>query len=333
MRIFLFEFVTGGGFLDLPDLPMPEGTLLREGRAMWRAVHEDLSRLEHVEVHSLRDGRLVDQLSECGNVTSVSSHVREAFLGLAIACDFTLVIAPEFERLLWAYVSGIEALGVRLLGANTHFIEIATDKTATAERLATHGIRVPPGKLLAAGDAVPSDFPLPAVRKVNDGAGSMVELIRSNDVDPSDRVTRIEQYRQGISCSVSFFCRSDVSPIACPPMLQILTADDHMEYLGGKRLMDEQLATRAANLATGAIQAMPATTGYVGVDLVLGACERGSEDYVIEINPRLTTSYVGLREIAHANLGEAMISIAQGSEMQINFSDRPVEFRADGTIL
>ena len=45
--------------------------------------------------------------------------------------------------------------------------------------------------------------------------------------------------------------------------------------------------------------------GYLGVDLILGT--EADKDYVIEINPRLTTSYLILRQAAKENLAEAII--------------------------
>ena len=40
----------------------------------------------------------------------------------------------------------------------------------------------------------------------------------------------------------------------------------------------------------------------------------GETDWVMEINPRLTTSYLGLRALAEANLGEMMVRIVRGEE-------------------
>ena len=42
--------------------------------------------------------------------------------------------------------------------------------------------------------------------------------------------------------------------------------------------------------------------GYVGVDLILTQ----DEALLIEINPRLTTSYIGLRQVIDFNLAEAI---------------------------
>jgi predicted ATP-grasp superfamily ATP-dependent carboligase len=92
------------------------------------------------------------------------------------------------------------------------------------------------------------------------------------------------------------------------------------------------LADRAAALARRAITALPATVGYVGIDIVLGRDPHGSEDTVIEVNPRLTTSYVGLRAAAQSNLAEAMWRIAMGKLQSICFDERPLEFDPAGNV-
>lgn len=333
MRIFLFEFVTGGGFLSVNDAPLPQGSLLAEGEAMWRAVHEDLSAIEGVEVHSTRDHRLPNV--DHDRLTSVSAHAKEAFLGLALSCDYSLVIAPEFDSHLLTYASAVEAFGGKLLSPNSQFIGIAADKTATANALANDGVPTPSGRLLDGDAGFPGDFSLPAVVKANDGAGSMANLIESHSAIPKTNkkgAMRIEQFVQGMACSVSFLCREGGAPIACPPMRQILTGNQTFGYLGGERLMDLDQAHRATQLGRRALAALPPTLGYVGVDIVLGDDHDGSIDFVIEVNPRLTTSYVGLRELATKNLTKAMLDIAGRTEPDVAFSDRPISFTADGCL-
>jgi predicted ATP-grasp superfamily ATP-dependent carboligase len=85
-------------------------------------------------------------------------------------------------------------------------------------------------------------------------------------------------------------------------------------------------------LANRALTSMPSVVGYVGVDLVLGSEPNGQEDAVIEINPRLTSSYIGLRAAAQSNLADAMWRIAQGDLPQIDFSNRPIEFDTSGSV-
>ena len=43
-----------------------------------------------------------------------------------------------------------------------------------------------------------------------------------------------------------------------------------------------------------------------------GIAPDGGQDWIIEINPRPTTSYIGLRQLAQDNLAEASLRIARG---------------------
>jgi hypothetical protein len=80
------------------------------------------------------------------------------------------------------------------------------------------------------------------------------------------------------------------------------------------------------------LRALPQTHGYVGVDLVLGEAPDGSEDFAIEVNPRVTTSYVGLRATIAENLAVQMLNAVRGDEVQITDTGRTVDFFANGSV-
>jgi predicted ATP-grasp superfamily ATP-dependent carboligase len=73
--------------------------------------------------------------------------------------------------------------------------------------------------------------------------------------------------------------------------------------------------------------------GYVGVDLVLGAAEDASGDHAIEINPRLTTSYIGLRRLSRNNLARAWLDVLRGGDVTVMWENGMVEFEADGRVV
>ena len=81
-----------------------------------------------------------------------------------------------------------------------------------------------------------------------------------------------------------------------------------------------------------ALAALPQTQGYVGIDLILGPSLDGKDDRVIEINPRLTTSYIGLRAATDDNLAEAMLPAVRNEGTRIAFRSNPVEFQASGEV-
>jgi hypothetical protein len=108
-----------------------------------------------------------------------------------------------------------------------------------------------------------------------------------------------------------------IALVASPTEVTFLPAvsqdldDKTCEYGGGHGPLNDDAQRRAAALASRAIAAMPPTVrGFVGLDLLLGS--RPSEDYVIEINPRLTTSYVGLRHMIRGNLVARLFDLETG---------------------
>ena len=117
-----------------------------------------------------------------------------------------------------------------------------------------------------------------------------------------------------------------------PPCKQRISDDGRLRYLGGELPLSAGLAERATELAKRAVAALPPTIGYVGVDLVLGRDPHGGEDVVIEVNPRLTTSYVGLRAAAQANLAKRCGKSRKASCQKLSFASRPIEFDRAGNV-
>jgi predicted ATP-grasp superfamily ATP-dependent carboligase len=57
--------------------------------------------------------------------------------------------------------------------------------------------------------------------------------------------------------------------------------------------------------------ALPELWGYVGVDLI----ETPEQTWVLEINPRLTTSFVGIHEALGLNVVEAIMQLVNGEPL------------------
>jgi tyramine---L-glutamate ligase len=334
MHVFLYEWATGGGLVEEPG-PVPT-SLVREGTAMIGALAADFLRIKGCRVSALRDPRVL-QLALPGctvvDVQSHSSHWKE-LERLSAAADATILIAPEFDDILWKAARWSASNGGILLSPSPEFIRVAADKQRTCEVLAAAGVTVPTGRLLESDEPLPSDIQYPAVLKPVNGAGSQDTYMVSGpyDVPPAYAwPRRVESYVPGLAASVAILC-GPAGRISLEPCKQRISDDGRLRYLGGEMPLAAGLAERARSLGERALAAMPSAVGYVGVDLVLGPEPDGSRDAVIEINPRLTTSYVGLRTAAVGNLAEAMWRIAQGDIGPVEFSGKPIEFDANGNV-
>ena len=114
----------------------------------------------------------------------------------------------------------------------------------------------------------------------------------------------VQAFVPGQPASIAFIIAPDrIVPLL--PAAQHLSDDGRFHYLGGHLPLEPALAERAMALGRRAVACVPGLGGYVGVDLVLG--ENAEEDWAIEINPRLTTSYLGLRRLAYCNLAQLIL--------------------------
>ncbi len=334
MHFFLYEWSSGGGLVnELGALP---ASLVREGVAMVGAFAADLMRIPDAQVTALRDPRVVQLNLHGGEIIDVQSsadHLDE-FERLAAEADATFLIAPEFDGILWKSARRVVASGGRLLSPSPDFVRLTADKHKTCERLAAAGVRVPDGILLEPEQKLPVDFSYPAVLKPFDGAGSQDTLLVAGPHDepaPYAWPRRLERYMTGLAASVAYLC-GPAGRVPLMPCKQRISEDGRLSYRGGELPLATGLGERAIALGEMALTALPATLGYVGVDLVLGQDPGGAEDFVIEVNPRLTTSYVGLRAAAKSNLAEAMLRVADGDTTAVEFLARALEFDAGGNV-
>jgi predicted ATP-grasp superfamily ATP-dependent carboligase len=332
MLVFIYEFITGGGWYQLDVEHSPAGSLCEEGSAMLRSLARDFAQLPDIKVICLCDTRLepIAIPGVASAVVSSAASERDEFFRCASSADWTVVIAPEFQGYLAERAGWVELAAGRLLSPDSRFVSLASDKHATCERLRASGIRTPRGCTWRGGDASPDGLPLPWVIKPCDGAGSMdVRLISNHEqlerFSDSSRRWRVEEFCPGSPASVSIVC-GPAGNVALPASRQNLSDDGRFRYLGGVTPLSAELCHRASRLAHATVAALPATTGYIGIDLVLEDSADGSGDTVIEVNPRLTSSYLGLRKLARGNLAAAMLQVAQGELVELSFGATPVEF-------
>ncbi|MCI0493028.1 MAG: ATP-grasp domain-containing protein, partial [Planctomycetes bacterium] len=282
-----------------------------------------------------RDPRVLQfSLPGCEIVDIISSAAHhDEFERLAAIADATIVIAPEFDGILLKAARNAVAAGGTLFSPSPEFIGIAANKQQTCETLEVAGVPTPRGIVLESDEPLPSDFAYPAVIKPVDGAGSQdIYLLNGPHAVPAYAwPRRLEQYVPGMAASVAVLCNSTCR-VVLPACRQRISDDGRLRYLGGSLPLATGLAERAATLAIRTLAALPPATGYIGIDLVLGRDPHGGEDAVIEVNPRLTTSYVGLRAALAENLAEIMCQVVRGAEQGVSFNGRPLEFDTEGNV-
>ncbi|MAT71508.1 MAG: hypothetical protein CMJ58_18530 [Planctomycetaceae bacterium] len=333
MHVFIYEWITGGGLVEQAGR-LPE-SLLAEGAAMTAAVAEDFLALDDCRVTRLADPRVSHQRLAGETIVEVHGEQerRAEFAAAAAAADYTLLIAPEFDHILARAFRAAREVSATILGGSADLIRVASCKQSTSERLLAAGVPTPEAVLLEAdAERLPRDFAYPGVLKPLDGAGSQHTYLVEGPLDeppPYPWPRRLERYVPGRAASVAAICGPGGYAML-PPCWQRQSVDGRFTYLGGATIDERPLAERARQLAGQALAALPPATGFVGVDLVLGNAPAG--DAVIEVNPRLTTSYVGLREVVAENLAAAMIAARHGDVPECLAVRDGVEFTLAGVV-
>ena len=150
---------------------------------------------------------------------------------------------------------------------------------------------------------------------------------------PGSRVL-VQEFIEGEDVSVSLISDGEKAiPISLNKQFVELK-NDKGTYIGGKLPYENKYKDEAFEIAVNAVEAIDGLQGFVGVDLLLNADEKDIYSvYLLEINSRFTTPYVGLSEIANINIGKTIIDLLDG---EINIDDidislnGEVEFKKSG---
>ena len=326
-NLFIFEFVSGGGYNQL-DIP---SSLFCEGYAMLRTIVEDFKKLGF-KITTLLDKR-ISYLSRYLNSDIIKFvKPKDDFLEIYIDCvkESTLcfIIAPEFSQHLYKLTKIIKDYKKKILSIDLNGVRLGTSKLETFKYFIANKVNSPKSyKIPINGTFLNVDFILQKfdqlgssiIIKPEDGAGS--ELIfhfkakdqilqffeRSKEKFGMFRSYIVQEYIDGDDLSISIINRTN--PKKSGDMDQIILSINTQEvqnldtnkeslYLGGFTPAENYTVLRD-RLET-ILKSMDLTSfqGCFGIDFIKKA---DNSIYFIEINPRLTTSYIGIRNILDYN--------------------------------
>lgn len=304
MRVLAYEFITGGG---AAGSTIPE-ELAGAGESMLGSLLAELRDVEGVQAVTTRDARLGRPPWAAETVFTRPGESSLAHFARAMhAVDAVWPIAPETDGVLAELTELIIAHDKVLLGSSPDALRIASSKWRTSQRLREAGVAVVP--TFAEAAQIP-DGPGSWVVKPDGGAGC-IDTFRLPDGDAArarlgaDAMRGIvaQPWIDGDALSLSLLCRDRGARVLACNRQHLGERSGRLKLRGvsvGARPIDAALR----NLAQGVVSAVPGLWGYVGVDIVYG--EQGP--VVIEINPRLTTSYCRLG----AHLGRSVAADVLG---------------------
>jgi len=325
--IFIFEFSSGGGF-NQKEIP---SSLFCEGFAMLRTIIEDYKNLGF-HVTTLLDSRIgfLSRYLKADVIKSIESD--ENYLIRYTDCvkksNFCFIIAPEFSNILYNLTKIVNKSGKKLLSIDLKGVQIGASKLETYKFFIANEINTPLSYNIPFNrNILDLDFILQKfdrldsaiIIKPDDGVGSesIFYFEKKNDIlqffdssvellNPNRRYI-LQEYVEGDPMSVSIINNQPIEGAddSYPKILSINTQYLHITdraknflYFGGSTPVEqfERLKPQIEGVLKGVD--LSAFNSYFGIDFVRKADNTLS---FIEINPRLTTSYVGIRNVVEFN--------------------------------
>jgi tyramine---L-glutamate ligase len=292
MKVLLAEYTTAH-----------DPVLAHEGRAMLSVLKKSFERCGY-EVVLPVDGDFAAGIEQ-----------------LAPECDMGLVIAPD--HLLSRFTMILEQ-HTHNLGCGFMTVALCANKVQTQKILLQHGIFVP-------GE------PGPGKRVIKPVRGCGAQGVRLSEKDPG-KGEFAEQYIDGEHLSVSII-PNRVIVDAClyfkgnPPLVlavnrqQIkIDPDGVFHYLGGETPVHPPREAEITRTARKVVEIL-GCQGYCGVDMVVA-----DKVYVVDVNPRITTSLVGIAACMKEEIADLLIKASKGDGPAAVHLQGRVRFDTNGTV-
>lgn len=363
-RGVILEYIVGGGLLHL-DSESIGSSFRTEGWTMLSTLVEDWNRCttdgETWEVVAPLDPRATEWFSLPADDRFSLLDPRQSFLEqwcrYAVDADAIILIAPESGGELGRLSAAIDEVSDARLGCRSPFLERASDKWMMAEYISDeylHPQTLTPDRFHAYTKSVPSALTREWVLKPTDGAGcdgiwkgngaALVSYVQQHAGCPG---SLIQHYLPGKPASVAAWITAS-GRWWLPPVWQDIhwtkttssegDSLEHPTYLGGSGPIDPTYWATIHAFANRVLDLLgPGALGWVGIDFVLNEDHAQPRCSAIEVNPRWTTSYAGLRQLYDGNLLEQFLATALKPAKKLSpenlsaWSHQTVKWSASGT--
>jgi predicted ATP-grasp superfamily ATP-dependent carboligase len=273
------------------------------------ALLRDLAELDEVEVIIAYDTRLSPPLAHHAIPITDEDDVWQIWGQCIAEADAVWPIAPETGGILLRLTALVNNHRKRLLGSSAEAIELTSSKYATWQALQAAGINTVMTHLPERWIGNPGTA---WVVKPDDGVGCEGSMIFATSQALLDWLAQgrggghiIQPFSPGIPASLSLLCGLGQAVLLSCNRQKVSLESGSFSYSGSvvNGMFEHWDAFEA--LAQQVVRTIPGLAGYVGVDVLVDQ----EQVRVLEINPRLTTSYVGLQEAMGFNPARLIVDL------------------------
>ena len=333
MNVLLFEYATSVGIEDT--------TFFNEGMGILEALLYDFNEItsfknEEINVYYLFSKKFFKNefLKKWNNCKPIildldfeGITLNEWLITNTKTFDIALFMAAEEDLQLYEFTKILENNGVNLLTPSSDAVLLCSDKSKTYSylekrfpnenfliktyivNLKKYDLSTKSGerKLFDDYSNIFKNNSKMIIKPIDGVACQGVQLVSSfnefkenlkNNINNRDYII-LQKYIPGKSCSVSLISNGKKSiPISLNSQ-EISFNKNGLEYKGGQIPFNHKLKENAMHIAKLVVESISGLKGYVGVDLMISDT---NEIFILEINSRLTTPFVALRQLINENL-------------------------------
>ncbi len=259
-------------------------------------------------------------------VVEKNQSVKQILQEVMVDCDVIWPIAPEMDCILLEIATLAETLHKTAILSTPEAVKICSNKLATVKRLQEHHISVCDTRLLSDAAAYPQ---IQSVIKPIDGAGCEQSFIVSSqehyqqimaDIDNPGQFV-IQPFIKGQSLSLSCLFKEGKAWLLCCNEQQLAIVSGQFQLDSCRVNISHQKHEIYQTLLEKTAQAIPGLWGYIGIDIINADM---AEPVILEINPRLTTSYVGIQSATGINVAEQVIQLLASEPTMTTKDNRQV---------
>jgi predicted ATP-grasp superfamily ATP-dependent carboligase len=323
LRILIYEYFSGGGLTENPL----SSSMLCEGLGMLKTLISEFRVAGHFII-AILDSRIINL-----NISSINADkiiIISSFEKLQDVIgkqsgfiDAAYIIAPETNGILQGILKIIKNLGITSLNCSINGIKKASNKIGLSNLFKRNKVKSPKSidfnlidKLSDIKTKIQKTFCYPIIIKPVIGTSCEGISIVRNEKNLRRAIQKIrkqtlsknflvQELVKGINTSVSLLSSGNKAMAISLNRQDLIIEgpDKNSEYRGGFIPFDTPLKNEAYRLTEKIVESIKGLIGYVGIDLIL----TNKEIFFLEINPRLTTSYIGLRKITNINIAQALL--------------------------
>ena len=289
-KILIYEYITGGGLLN-EDLT---SSLMNEANMITASINDCCHKSKYFTHNSFRDYRLSGTNDKEFIILRDNSKIYD--LEFLREYDYVLPVLPEIDMELYEYVKYLEEHGINAVISNSDTIKICSDKLKFYKYCKKYSL-----PSINTYEKYNNSLKNKLVMiKDRYGAGcsynEVVKNTKNNGKIGNNKV--IQPYINGDDFSISiYFTKKN---------FKVLTVNKQLiEYRNNKARLQSIIVNiknksylKVLSLISSIKNIFPGLYGFVGVDIIV------NEDaiFLVEINPRLTTSFIGIYDTIGINI-------------------------------